>query len=95
MASIDERIVRLEQRKDKLESTLLRLRARKTDFDRKQDNRRKILVGAWLLREADRDSGLRDRMVAGLDKYLEQNRDRELFGLSARGIEPAAADAIV
>jgi hypothetical protein len=47
------------------------------------------LAGAWLLREAEQDENLRSRMKAGLDKFLEQDRDRELFGLTVHDRDPA------
>ena len=43
--------------------------------------RRLILMGSYLEHVTGDDPGKRDRLMKGLDVFLERDRDRELFDL--------------
>ena len=58
-----------------------RVRSRLSARERKTDTRRKILVGAMVLKRVDQDPESRTLLLRDLDEFLEHPRDRELFGL--------------
>ena len=49
---------------------------------RKQDTRRKILLGAYLITKMRQNPNLESQVMRDLDEYLDKKIDRELFGLS-------------
>ena len=51
---------------------------------RKEDTRRKILLGAMVLERMDRESEYREQVINKLDSYLTKERDRELFELGEK-----------
>ena len=53
-----------------------------TATERKLKARRLILMGSYIEHITADDSGQRDRLMKGLDVFLERDRDRELFGLA-------------
>ena len=57
-----------------------RLRTRR----RREDTRRKILAGAWVLSEAARSEAAAAKLRRGLDAFLDKDRDRPLFELGPR-----------
>ena len=48
---------------------------------RKRRTRRLILIGSYLEHVTQTDPDQRDRLIKGLDVFLERDRDRELFDL--------------
>ena len=75
---------KLAKKKAKLEAATRRLRARAAATERKQDTRRKILAGAWVLARAAQDTKADRQLTEGLDEFLERDRDRALFNLGPR-----------
>ncbi|WP_063649547.1 hypothetical protein [Aliivibrio fischeri] len=49
--------------------------------DRKIETRKKILIGAMVLKKMENDDEYKDKVMQGLDKYLTVERDRKTFGL--------------
>src|SRR5271167_4587741 len=92
MPKLDERISSLEtklkqlkvrqQRIDARARRLLRARARK------DDTRRKILIGATVLARIDQHELDHDTLQAWLDAHLTRNDDRALFDLPP--LQPAS-----
>lgn len=74
----EEEIKRLKALKRKAES---RKRAKEREQQRKDDTRRKILIGACMLKITEENQENHDKLMLQLDRYLTDNRDRELFGL--------------
>ena len=52
--------------------------------ERKDETRRKILIGAMCLQKMKSDDEFNHRVLAYLDKYLTEDRDRKLFNLVPR-----------
>ena len=52
--------------------------------ERKTDTRRKILVGAMMLKLSDQHSETKEFILKKLDAFLEHPRDRALFDLPPR-----------
>ena len=74
----EEEIKRLKALKRKAES---RKRAKEREQQRKDDTRRKILIGACMLKITEENQENHDKLMLQLDRYLTDNRDRVLFGL--------------
>ena len=51
---------------------------------RKQDTRRKILLGAYLITKMRQNPNLGSQVMRDLDGYLDKKIDRELFDLPPR-----------
>lgn len=84
MATELERIQRLEERKKTIDAQLREAKNRAKKKARAEDTRRKILLGALMLEEMDRDEAFAERVRAKLNRYLTREVDRELFGLPPR-----------
>ena len=69
----------LDERKAKLNARARRVRSRLSARERKTDTRRKILVGAMMLKVADEYPKSKEFMLRHLDEFLEHPRDRALF----------------
>lgn len=85
--SNEQRIEALRSRRAQIDAELARLQAKARVLARKEDTRRKILIGAIMMQEMASRPDF-DRYVRSLlfDR-LEKPRDRALFGFSA-GPEP-------
>ena len=49
--------------------------------ERKRRTRRLILMGSYMEHITANDEAAKDRLMKGLDSFLERDRDRELFDL--------------
>lgn len=87
MAKLSERIEALESRLRELKHRQQRVEARKRSLqgqrERRDDTRRKILVGALVLTQVERGDYPRERLRKALDSFLTRPGDRALFGLDA------------
>ena len=90
---MSEKINKIEERIQKQEDELKRLKAlkrkaesRKRDVERekqrKDDTRKKILIGACMLKITEDNQENHDKLMLQLDRFLTSDRDRELFGLA-------------
>ena len=83
---LDERISSLEQRLGELRARRQREDQRKRTFEsrkaRKEDTRRKILVGALVLARVQQGRFSEGELKRWLDEALTREDDRKLFGLS-------------
>ena len=70
------------QRKETLKRQIRRAQSRITAAERKRRTRRLILMGSYLEHVTGDDPDKRDRLIKGLDVFLERERDRALFGLA-------------
>ncbi len=88
MGKINERIAGLEERLRELKAQQQRSSARQRTLtsrrERREDTRRKILLGAWVLSQVDRGAMSRESLWAGLDQFLIRSDDRALFELPLR-----------
>ncbi len=85
---LDERITGLEEKLKQLKTRQARIEARKRALlsrrERKDDTRRKILIGATILARIDRHELDRADLRAWLDAHLTRADDRALFELPPR-----------
>ena len=71
---------RLKQLKAQKQAVLAREKARQKAQDRKDDTRRKILLGSYLLKKME-DEAEKEKILADLNEYLTEDRDKKLFNL--------------
>lgn len=74
------RLEKLKAKQVKLAAEIQAAEARAKTSQRKQDARRKILIGAYYLEQARQKNSL-DDLKKALDGYLKRNTDRKLFEL--------------
>lgn len=99
MTQVDGKLQKLTAARQKAEAKLRELKRRELDRAaklsgdaRKADTRRKVLAGSWLLDEAEKDAGLRERMTRALERFwLVRDDDRRLFGFDVLTEEQKAA----
>lgn len=88
MPTLDERIDTLEAKLKVLKVRQTRRQARRRARDKEQlrrdDTRRKILVGALLLARVEQGRFPKDELLAWLEDALTRDEDRQLFGLSTK-----------
>ena len=87
MATKEERLKALEQKQAQIKAQIQALKARDTAQDRKDDTRRKVLLGGFVLAQMKKNGiGVQSvtyESVRFIDK-LNNDRDRVLFGLAAK-----------
>ena len=69
------------RQRDNLQKQIRRAQTRISAAERKRRTRRLILMGSYLEHVTGNDPDKRDRLIKGLDVFLERDRDRELFDL--------------
>lgn len=88
MAKLDERIASLESKlkhlKVKQQRIDARARALASRRARKDDTRRKILIGATVLARIDQHELAHSELVTWLDAHLTREDDRALFELAPK-----------
>lgn len=72
---------RLKQLKAQKQAVLAREKKKVAEQQRKDDTRRKILLGSFLQKQISNDDSEKQRIMAKLNEYLTENRDRQLFDL--------------
>ena len=70
-----------------------RAQARLSSADRKRRTRRLILIGSYIEHTTQADPAEHDRLLHGLNGFLERDQDRALFDLPANTAETAVAAA--
>jgi hypothetical protein len=88
MAKIDERIATLQTRLQQLKAQQQRIAARQKSIEsrrsRKEDTRRKILVGAIMFARVEQGRLSEAELRGWMDEALTRPDDRALFDLAAR-----------
>ena len=78
-------LVELQQKKQRvLKAQISRAQARITNAERKRRTHRLVLIGTYIEHTTKDDQAKRDRLMKGLDAFLERDHDRAVFGLSPR-----------
>ena len=82
---LDERIQKHEEKLKQLKAQQQALQAREkkklADQQRSDDTRRKILLGAYMLKKMGDSDFEKQKILAELNEYLTEDRDRKLFNL--------------
>ncbi len=74
---------RLKEQRAKIEARIQAVENRSKHAQRKQDTRRKILIGSYYFDKAIKDNKLED-IKKLMDDYLTRDSDRKLFELSLK-----------
>ena len=69
---------RLRQLKAQKQAIAAREKKKNSDRQRKDDTRRKILLGSLMLKKLE-DEAEKQKILADLNEYLTEDRDRKLF----------------
>ena len=75
----EERIAKLEERRQQLTARISRMRNAERAKERKRRTRRLILIGSYVESKTADDPEASARLLQGLDRFLTRPRDRELF----------------
>ena len=71
---------RLKQLKAQKQAVLAREKKKLSEQQRKDETRRKILLGSYLLKKMENEQD-KEKILAELNEYLTEDRDRRLFSL--------------
>ena len=88
-ASIEAQQVRLAQLKAQKQKLEALAKTKLQGLARKQDTRRKVLLGAMLLERMERDPQVKQQFMDQLASFLTRRDDRLLFGLPASALPEA------
>ena len=80
--SRQDRIKELESKKKQLEAKIQKLKSAESAKKRKEDTRRKILLGAMVMKLIQTGYWSKEEIYKHLDEFLDKQLDRKLFGLS-------------
>ena len=72
------------RQRNTLTRQIRRAQARLSTADRKRRTRRLILIGSYVEHTTQDDQTKQDRLIKGLDGFLERDQDRAVFGLPPR-----------
>ena len=72
---------RLKQLKAQKQAVLAREKKKVAEQQRKDDTRRKILLGSYLIKKMQANEANKEKILADLNEYLTEDRDRKLFDL--------------
>ena len=78
---IEAQLEKLKQLKAQKQAIDAREKTKQKEQERKDDTRRKILLGSFLLKQISNDDSEKQRIMSQLNQYLTENRDRQLFDL--------------
>ena len=78
-ASDQERLAKLQERRDQLNAQLSALQARAKQAQKKQDDRRKILLGSLVLADLQGRPQLKAYLAERLPSFLTRPEDKKLF----------------
>lgn len=76
---IEAQLEKLKQLKAQKQAVQNRERTKCKEQERKEETRRKILVGSMYLKRMTEDENFNQQVLTHLDKYLIEERDRKLF----------------
>ena len=77
---IEAQLEKLKQLKARKQAIEARERSKQKEQERKDDTRRKILLGSYLIKKMQNEAN-KEKILAELNEYLTEDRDRKLFDL--------------
>ena len=78
---IEAQLEKLKQLKARKQAIEARERSKQKEQERKDDTRRKILLGSYLIKKMQSNEANKEKILAELNEYLTEDRDRQLFDL--------------
>ena len=77
---IEAQLEKLKQLKARKQAIEARERSKQKEQERKDDTRRKILLGSYLIKKMQNEAN-KEKILAEINEYLTEDRDRKLFNL--------------
>ena len=77
---IESQLEKLKQLKAQKQAIEAREKTKQKEQERKDDTRRKILLGSYLIKKMQNEAS-KEKILADLNEYLTEDRDRQLFDL--------------
>jgi hypothetical protein len=77
---IEAQLEKLKQLKAQKQAIDAREKTKQKEQERKDDTRRKILLGSYLIKKMQNEAN-KEKILAELNEYLTEDRDRKLFNL--------------
>jgi len=77
---IEAQLEKLKQLKARKQAIEAREKSKQKEQERKDDTRRKILLGSYLIKKMQNEAN-KEKILADLNEYLTEERDRKLFDL--------------
>ncbi len=77
---IEAQLEKLKQLKAQKQAIEAREKTKQKEQERKDDTRRKILLGSYLIKKMQNEAN-KEKILTELNEYLTENRDRQLFDL--------------
>ena len=77
---IEAQLEKLKQLKAQKQAIEAREKTKQKEKERKDDTRRKILLGSYLIKKMQNEAN-KEKILTELNEYLTENRDRQLFDL--------------
>jgi hypothetical protein len=77
---IEAQLEKLKQLKAQKQAIEAREKTKQKEQERKDDTRRKILLGSYLIKKMQNEAN-KEKILAELNEYLTEDRDRKLFDL--------------
>lgn len=74
----------LKQKELKLKEKIKMVENKLKEKDRKSETRKKILFGAMVLHQMEKNEEYKTKMMKNLDNYLTSERDRKLFNFEIK-----------
>ena len=78
---IEAQLEKLKQLKAQKQAIESREKTKQNEQERKDDTRRKILLGSYLIKKMNANEANKEKILAELNEYLTEDRDRQLFDL--------------
>lgn len=78
---MNDRLNKLEERRSKIAAEITRVKAREAAQTRKEDTRRKVLLGALVLAMLEKGEWPKEKIDSALARFLSRPQDRSLFDL--------------
>ncbi|PLC56016.1 hypothetical protein [Photobacterium carnosum] len=82
---MENKLTKLEKITKQIEALQAKANAEKNrerEKSRKEETRKKILIGAMVLDGMSKNQDYQSKMLKNIDKYLTAERDRKLFNLT-------------
>jgi hypothetical protein len=74
------KLEKLKLRRLALDETIKKKEQQEKTKNRKQETRKKILVGSYYLEQVEKDGKI-EELKKAMDRFLTRKNDREIFGL--------------
>ena len=92
-----KKIEEVKKKRDQYNAKLQQLETRMNEKRKKEDTRRKILVGAFVLDKLDKGDTISissdESLSAEMDQFLTRKSDRALFGLKTKEKDDAEVES--